>query len=55
MNRRNHTRIVAIQGKQEVLITRDVMMCDDMTKGINESYERLDELLGDGIKRPAKR
>jgi uncharacterized protein YndB with AHSA1/START domain len=34
---------------------RDGMMRADMTKGINESYERLDELLEDGMKGSSKK
>ncbi len=50
----NRTRIV----EKSVFLSvedRDGMIQADMTKGINESYERLDEILENGLKKPAKK
>lgn len=50
----NRTKII----EKSVFLTvedRDGMLNADMTKGINESYERLDELLESGIKKTVKK
>jgi uncharacterized protein YndB with AHSA1/START domain len=49
----NRTRIV----EKSVFLSvedRDGMMQGDMTKGITESYDRLDELMENGAKHPSK-
>ncbi len=50
----NRTRIV----EKSVFLSvedRDGMMQGDMTKGITESYDRLDELMENGSKQPSKK
>lgn len=50
----NRTKIV----EREVFLSvedRDGMLQADMTKGVNESYERLDDLLESGIKKSGKK
>jgi hypothetical protein len=50
----NRTKII----EKEVFLSvedRDGMLQADMAKGVNESYERLDDLLESGVKKSIKK